>query len=850
MKRITIIIQLIAVSLILGGQTPLSYYLPENVNYNPAIPVPADIIGHEVGEWHATHDNLILYMKELARLSDRAIWEEYGRSHEQRILGDLIISSPENIKNIESIRQRHLMLRDPEQSPSLDIEHMPVIIKLGYGVHGNESSAQNASLVAAYHFVAGMGSDIDNLLANTVILIDPNLNPDGYNRHSTWVNMHKSVDPVPDPNSRVLSEPWPGGRTNHYWFDLNRDWTMLQHPESTGRVAAFHRWFPTIVVDQHEMGANSTFFWEPGDPLANNPLVPKKNYELTAEIGTWHAKYTNRIGSLYFHEEVYDNLYPGYGSSYPDIHGSIGILIEQAGPKSHLREVESGFLSFPFAIRNQFTMALSTTDAALSMRTRLLEFQREFYISAIEESRKDPVKGYLFTEPDDKSKLSFFIDHLLKHQIEIYRLKGDITADEINFRAEESFFIPTGQPAYRFVKSLFEPAFEFETMRFYDISTWNIAMSFNIPFAPVTDTRAAANLRGSAVTAAPPVNNGLLSAGADTYAYLFEMNDYLSYSLLFTLLDKDLTVRVATQPFTVDDGSLRRSFPNGTIMIHAYDQPLGREELNRFLQEVAGRYNTEIYGTTTGLTPTTGVDLGSSKFTLLRKPSIALMVDGGINSRDAGEIWHMLDVRFDIPVTLVTSDRFNSISPDRYNVIIVAGTPNISDQGVESLKRWNRAGGVIIGYKGGNNWLARNNFINTTTIPGAGNPSPENPVYGDRPVSPHSIPGTIFNTLMDLTHPLCYGYYRSELPVFKQGITAYEPGNDIYNTPVRFTESPLLNGYASRENVERVAGSAFATAHTSGGRVISLYENTNFRAIWYGTNRLFMNAIFFGHIIR
>ncbi|MFO7574788.1 MAG: M14 family zinc carboxypeptidase, partial [Bacteroidales bacterium] len=188
MKRITIIIQLIAVSLILGGQTPLSYYLPENVNYNPAIPVPADIIGHEVGEWHATHDNLILYMKELARISDRAIWEEYGRSHEQRVLGDLIISSPENIKNIESIRQRHLMLRDPAQSPSLDIENMPVIIKLGYGVHGNESSAQNASLVAAYHFVAGMGSDIDNLLANTVILIDPNLNPDGYHRHSAWVN--------------------------------------------------------------------------------------------------------------------------------------------------------------------------------------------------------------------------------------------------------------------------------------------------------------------------------------------------------------------------------------------------------------------------------------------------------------------------------------------------------------------------------------------------------------------------------------------------------------------------------------------------------------------------------------
>ncbi len=850
MKRLLSTIPLLLLPLMLGAQVSLSYYLPKHVSYDPAIPVPADIIGHEVGEWHATHDNLILYMKEMARLSDRAVWKEYARSHQQRALGKLIVSSPENIRNIEGIRQRHLQLRDPEVSPSLNISEMPVIIKLAYGVHGNESSAQNASLVAAYHFVAGMGSEIDEVLANTVILIDPNMNPDGYHRHSTWVNMHRSVDPIADPNSRVFSEPWPGGRTNHYWFDLNRDWLMLQHPESRGRVAAFHRWFPTIVMDQHEMGANSTFFWEPGDPLANNPVVPQKNYDLTAEIAKFHAKHMDRIGSLYFQEEIFDNLYPGYGSSYPDLHGSIGILIEQGGPKSHLREIASGLLSFPFAIRNQFTMALSTTDAALAMGTRLLEFQRDFYISAIEEARKDPVKGYLFTEPDDKSKLSFFIDHLLQHQIEIHNIERDITVDGITFKAGQSYLIPTEQPAYRFVKSLFEPIFEFEGTRFYDISAWNVAMSFNIPFAEVRESRAVADLKGEVVAAAPAINQGRLSADAETYAYLFEMNDYLSYSLLFTLLDADLTIRVATQPFSVDDGSLRRSFPNGTIMIHAFDQPMERDELNNYLSEVAGRYNTEIFGTTTGLTPTQGADLGSSSFTLLRRPSIALMVDSGINSRDAGEIWNLLDVRYNIPVTLVPTQRFNNISTDRYNVIIIAGSPNISERGVESLRQWNRAGGVIIGYKGGNGWLARNNFITTTTIPGVRNPAPENPVYGDRSRSPHNIPGTIFNAVMDLTHPLCYGYYRDELPVFKRGASLYEPGRDIFNTPIRFTDTPLLSGYVTDENIERVAGAAFATAHVSGGRVISLYEDTNFRAIWYGTDRIFMNSIFFGHTIR
>ncbi len=849
MRRLLFTVALLAIPALLFCQKPLSYYLPDHMSYNPAIPVPADIIGHEVGEWHATHDNLILYMKELARISDRAIWQEYARSHEQRALGELIISSPENIRNIESIRERHLKLRDPAVSPSLNLSEMPVVVKLAYGVHGNESSAQNASLVAAYHFIAGMGEEMENTLRNTVILIDPNMNPDGYHRHSTWVNMHRSTDPIPDPNSRVFSEPWPGGRSNHYWFDLNRDYLMLQHPESIGKVESFHRWLPTIFSDQHEMGAATTFFWQPGDPSRNNPLVPQINYDLTGEIAKYHAKFFDQIGSLYFQEERFDDFYVGKGSSYPDIHGSIGILIEQAGPKSHLREVPSGLLSFPFAIKNQFTIGLSSVEAGISMREKLLEFQRDFFITAMEEAENHPVKAYVFSETDDKTKLSRFVDYLLQHQIEVYRLENDISIDGFTYTSEESFMIPMAQPNFRFIRSLFEPIFEFDSDVFYDISTWIFPMSFNIPYDAVTNARDAATLRGAQVNQAPEVKSGSLTASRDAYAYLFEINEYFSYSMLYKLLDAGLTTRVAKQPFTIDDGTLRRDFPNGTVMVHAFDQPMERDELYSFMRRLAERYNVDVYGTTTGLTPV-GIDLGSGNMALLRKPSIALMVDSGINSRDAGEIWHLLDVKFGIPVTLVPATRFNFISPDRYNVIIVAGSPSLSQAGLESLRTWNRRGGVIIGYKGGNTWLARNDFINISTVPGVSAPRPDNPVYGDRPDSPHGIPGTIFNTVMDLTHPLCYGYTRSELPVLKHGAAAIEPGPGIYNTPVRYTGSPLLSGHASDENVERIAGTAFATAHTSGGRVISLYDNTNFRGIWYGTTKIFMNSIFFGHIIR
>jgi hypothetical protein len=253
MKRLLLIPVALMISFITNAQITIGYYLPKEISYYPVIPTPKQFIGHEVGEWHLTHDKLYYYMLELARVSDRAVWEEYGRSYEDRPLGQLIISSPENLKNIELLRQQHLLLSDPAKSENIDIKNMPIFIKLGYGVHGNESSAQNASVLVAYYLTAGEGKEIDELLKNAVIMIDPALNPDGMQRHSTWVNFTKSLNNNSDPNSWEFSESWPGGRTNHYWFDLNRDYIMLQHPETVGRVAAFYKWRPNIVTDHHEM---------------------------------------------------------------------------------------------------------------------------------------------------------------------------------------------------------------------------------------------------------------------------------------------------------------------------------------------------------------------------------------------------------------------------------------------------------------------------------------------------------------------------------------------------------------------------------------------------------------------
>jgi hypothetical protein len=844
-KTIILSLALILCNIVEGQVTP-DYFLPKDVKYNKAIPEPGQFAGHDIGEWHLTHDKLYFYMLELARVSDRAIWEEYGRSHEGRPLGHLIISSPANIKNIEQLRLQHIRLSDPAASGKVDISNMPIFIKMGYGIHGNESSAQNASVLAAYYLTAGEGVKIDELLNNAVIMIDPSLNPDGMQRHSTWVNSSRSLNNNPDPNSWEFSETWPGGRTNHYWFDLNRDYLMLQHPESIGRVAAFYKWRPNINTDHHEQGPNATFFYMPGIQSRNNPLTPIDNQQLTAEIGKYHEKYLNELGSLYFTEEGYDDFYLGKGSSFPDIHGSIGILFEQAGVKGHLRETPGLLLSFPFAIRNQFAVSLSTLEAGLAMREKLLDNHRQFYRDALTLADKHPVKAYIFTEPDDNGRVSEFVTNLLRHQIKIYKLAKDISKDGIVYKAGSSYIIPLKQNEHRFIRSLFEPVKDFTDSTFYDISTWVLPMSFNISYSPVTALKEMEGLPGEEITG-PPIAEGKVTGVSDPYAYIFEWNEYLAPKALFTLQKAGIVTKVATREFAFNNSTFSHSFRYGSIMVPASEQPLSKVELRKLMESVAKDCRITIYGVSTGFTES-GMDLGSGNFIVLNKPSVVMIAGDGANSADAGEIWHMLDTRFNIPVTIVTASRLNSLNLDRYNVLIVAGSPDLTPGGIENIRTWNRRGGTIIGYKAGNSWLARNKLAEIEFVPAATSRIKEG-VYADRSVNSQAsgIPGAIFETRMDLTHPLCFGFTRDKVPVFKSGTLVAKKNANIYNNPVVYTSSPLLSGYCTKVNSDRIKGAPFVSVH--GNRVISVYDNTNFRAIWYGTNKIFMNALFFGQLL-
>jgi len=852
MKNLFLIAALIFSGLQVTAQADLDYYLPDNVNYDASIPTPESVFGFQVGEWLVSHDQVVEYMKAIEASSDRAVLIEYAHSYEDRPLFHLIFTTPENHKKLEQIKSEHVKLSDPEQSSQMNTSEMPVVVILGYSIHGNESSGVNSSLLTAYYLAAAQGPEIDKMLSNSVILVDPALNPDGITRFSTWANMHKSQTLSADPAGRGFNEVWPGGRTNHYWFDMNRDYILLTNPESRGRVTRLQEWNPNIVTDHHEMGGSSTFFFQPGIPSRNNPITPVKNYDLTHKIGAYHAKALDGIGTLYFSEEVFDDYYIGKGSSYPDINSGIGILFEQAGIRGFEKETPNGVIDFPYAIKNQFTVSLSTLRASQDLRKELLDYQVEFYNTASKQADQEEVKAYVFGDENGLGRMYEFMRILENHKIEVFQLKSDYSLGNKKFRKNYSYLVPLKQKNYRLIKGLFETMNSFNDSSFYDVSTWTLPMSFNIPYSKVNGLKALGSIQGNKITSID-FPEGKITGSSDAYAWVFRYDEYYAPKAVNTLLEKGVRVKVSTQSFTYRDDLINESFGFGTILVPAGIQDIPIGELYSLLKKISKDCGIEVYGLNTGLTPS-GIDLGSGSFATLNKPRVLMLVGDGTSSRDAGEIWHLFDTRYKIPITMVDVNRFNRLNLNLYNAIILPGGSynGIGTAGVDKLDSWIKNGGSLVAYKDAARWVSSKELTDTKfnkiVSP---DPSRLNSFIDRRKESSKQyISGAIFEIKIDLSHPLAFGFQRNIMPVFKTGTTVAELPEVPYSAPFRYTAKPLLSGYTSPENIERIKNSPFLTIHNSGrGRVISIMDNTNFRGVWYGTNKIFINAIFFGHLV-
>ncbi len=851
--RAAIILIINVFSTYLIAQEDITYYLPD-IEYDTAIPTPESVIGHQVGEWHISHDKLVHYMEKLAESSDRIILQEYARSHENRPLLNLIISSPKNLARIDDIKTTHQKLCIPSESNQVNTDKEPIIVYQGYSIHGNESSGVNASMLVAYYLAAGQSPEVLNKLENGIFIIDPAYNPDGINRFASWVNSHKSKNLVSDPADREYTEAYPRGRTNHYWFDLNRDWLLLTHPESQGRIKVFHDWKPNILTDHHEMGTNSTFFFQPGIPSRTNPNTPQRNQDLTEEIGHFHAHALDSINSLYYTKSSFDDYYYGKGSTYPDANACVGILFEQASSRGHLQESVNGLLSFPFTIRNQVVTSLSTQEAAIAKRKEMLDYQRTFYQNNIKDGKNSSIGGWIYTDVD-AYKLKRYNEIMLAHQLEVYPITRDIKSEGKIYKANQSYFIPMEQIQSKMAKTIFEKVRTFPDSLFYDVSAWTMPLAFDLQYSELNKSSKTKLKLGQRMQEAQSIV-GKLHAADQAYAYIFDWNQYKSANVLLGLQDAGLNTKMTHKELDVNINADRQKvntiFGRGSIIVPLQNQSKSAEEIEALLADLAKENDLNIYALSTGMTETY-MTLGNPDIAALDRPNVMVIVGDGTSSYDAGEIWHIMDQRLGYPLTKMETGDVSPSSLQRYNTIVMAhgwyGT--LDENQISDISDWVKKGNTLITIRGGTDWAAQKKLIDLERYKGKTGKSKADKYqpYEVHPVKRGAgvVGGAIFETQMDLTHPLCYGYADDILPVFHRGTNVYEPTNNPYATPMKYTSKPILSGYIPRGFDGKIANQAALTVHRlGGGRVIAFQDNPNFRGYWYGGTKQFYNAIFFG----
>ena len=820
------------------------YFFPGE-KFNPNIPSPSQFLGYPIGDWHTRYDLIIKYFEKLDAVSELAQLQTIGYTHEHRPKVILTIASAAHLTNLEQVRQKQLQLADPSQ-PLPDIKSMPSIIHQGYGVHGNEPSSAEAAMLTAYWLLASQSDLAKNLRENSVVHIDPTLNPDGRDRHSLWANSNKGFPAVADPLDREHNEAWPGGRTNHYWFDLNRDWLPLAHPESKVKVAWYHQWYPNVTTDFHEMGVNSTYFFEPTKPYGSeNPVVPRKNYDdLNPKFAKYFAKYMDQIGSLYWSKEVFDNSYPGYGSSYPDMHGGLGLVFETASSRGHVQNSQRGDITFAFTIRNHVVNSLATMEAALDNRVYMHEYLREFFTGAVAEGSKDLAKNYVFGDETDPSRNRLFLQFLLDHKIKVYENPADLSAAGQTFKKGSSWVVPTKQPQYRMVRTMFEYVTTFADSVFYDASAWTMAAAYGMPFSAAPTAKVGTELKEVTL----PSHS---FPQGDAYAYLIDWRDYYAPKLLFELQKAGVHVEALHQNFSSQTQDGKVDFGRGTLMIPMGFQSLPKAQVMEQLKTLAQKNGQKVYSVQTGLN-LSGIDLGSNSVSAVQHPKVVLVVGTGINASEAGEIWNLLDHQIGMPITKVNVEQFGRLNLHGYNTLILPSGSygSFSEGQVNHIKDWVSRGGTIISMKNASLWLNQKGITKEEAVAATAEKGPASLPFATRndTEGAKEVGGSIYLAELDLTHPIAYGYSRKTLPVYRNTDLFIKPSADKYLTPIRYTANPHLGGYISKANLESLKQSASIVISPSGqGRVIHFFDSPNFRGAWYGTNKLFFNALFHGN---
>ncbi len=851
LRRYCLTLVLVTSSLAAGLAQSLPLTAPykvDGVTYSEDVPSPLAFLGYKMGARHTRPDEIVDYFREIAAVSERVSLVKYGETYEGRPLIAAIVTSPNLQARLESIQADNRRLsEEPGAVTDDDLEAMPVIAEMHYTVHGNEASGSEAALVLLYHLAAGSGEPVESLLERAVVIIDPCINPDGRDRFVDWVNANRSRGGNPDPQDRELNEPWPNGRTNHYWFDLNRDWLPAQLRESQGRLELFHTWRPQVVLDGHEMGSDETFFFQPGVPQRTNPNTPSETFALTEKLSRYTARNLDRIGSLYFTREQYDDFYYGKGSTYPDVNGAVGILFEQGSSRGLVRSTADGELTYGFGIRNQLTASLGLLEGAVGLRTELLRHQRDFYRTAPAEAAKLDVGGWIFGSEEDRGQADALVQSLLRHRVQVYELARSTSAEGLTFSPGAAYVVPAAQPQFRLIKSSFERVTTFEDSVFYDVSAWTFPLAFGVQHAKLDADPA--GLLGNRLTEHVG-SGGHLIGGKSEYGYLLSWDRYNAPRVLYRMLTLGVPARVMLMPFELTIAGKRTRFERGTIVLplHSRTQSGGltADSLHKLVLDAV--LNDHVVVHSVGRSLTLGSpDLGGPSSVPLHVPVVAALAGDGVESYRLGELRFVMNERMGLPLTLLDINRLEKVNLSAYSAIVMVDGDyaKVSPQFTEALRSWVSAGGRLIAIQRGATWAVEQG-LTTAEFQTFEEPDSSRWIrFEDKDQVKHALemPGAILNVQLDTSHPITFGL-RQRIASFKTTREVLKPSLVPGATVGVYTKNPVLSGYVPRDRKGVFEGTAMMLAQANGeGRVVLMEDSPTFRGFWYGTQRLILNAL-------
>lgn len=815
---------------------------------------PNEFLGYELGERFTRHHRVVEYFQHVASVVPNVELYKYGETYEYRPLVYAVVTSPENLKNLEQIRLDNLRRTGLESgTPSTKIP----IVWLSYNVHGNEASSIEASMQTLYELANPANGTSANWLKNTVVIIDPCINPDGRDRYANFYNSFGNRPANASPDAREHREYWPGGRSNHYWFDLNRDWAWLTQIESQQRIKVYNQWMPHVHVDFHEQGYNNPYYFAPAAEPYHEVITPWQR-EFQVMIGKNHAKHFDKQGWLYFTKEVFDLYYPSYGDTYPTYNGAIGMTYEQAGggfAGLSITTREGDPLTLKDRWMHHHTTGMSTVEITAVNAQRVLD-EFEKYFRENNNSPASPYKTYVIkgdNQPDKIQRLTKLMDaHGIKygHPSASKSTRGfdysTQTTQAVNLSSDD-IIISVYQPKSRFITTLFEPQSKLPDSVTYDITAWNLMYAHGLKGF-------ALNERINVGKAYQPKEVVQTPVSGKPYAYVFRYQSLSDVKFLGALLNNDVTVRAAMKPFKVNG----ESFDAGSLIVTQRNNE-SIPDFDQFIQSLAREHNRKWFAATTGFVDS-GKDFGSGYVNYIKAPKIAALVGDQTSSLSAGATWHFFEQELQYPITQIGTDYFRSVDLGNYDVLLVPeGRYRMFDEEtMKSVQEWVSNGGRLILVSGALNAFADKNgfalkkFATEEAKKEAEKKDKEEQAKdvllpydaAERNAISQTISGAIYKVTLDKSHPLAFGLGDAYFTL-KTNELYYSYLQQGWNVGVIKGKAKPVQGFAGYKINKKLDNSfVFGVEEKGRGTIVYFVDDPLFRNFWESGKMLFSNAVF------